>query len=115
MQSDVIIIGGSYSGMAAALQLLAPDARGLGIGAGLPRNRFASHSHGFSYQHGLEPAEIAKRSREQLSRYETLAWHDGTAEQVEGSRRAFGVLLTEGRSAEGRLFRYRGFTCAASA
>ncbi|GLS41996.1 hypothetical protein GCM10010869_75940 [Mesorhizobium tianshanense] len=41
--------------------------------AGLPRNRFACHSHDFLSQDGVDPAEIAKPSREQLSRYETLA------------------------------------------
>ncbi|SJM34239.1 hypothetical protein BQ8482_40021 [Mesorhizobium delmotii] len=44
----------------------------------LRRNRFANHSHGFLSQDG--GAEIAKRSREQLSRYEKLTWYDGTAD-----------------------------------
>lgn len=102
MQYDVIVIGGSYSGMAAALQLLRARRQVLVIDAGQRRNRYASHSHGFLSQDGVDPAEIAERAHAQLSRYQTLAWHDGTASRVEGSRDAFGVALADGRCAEGR-------------
>ena len=102
MLYDVIVIGGSYAGMAAALQLLRARRSVLVIDAGLRRNRFASHSHGFLSQDGVDPAEIASRSREQLSRYETLTWHDATAERVEGRRDAFSVSLADGRHADGR-------------
>lgn len=44
---DVIVIGGSYAGMAAALQLARARRKVLVIDAGHRRNRFASHSHGF--------------------------------------------------------------------
>ncbi|MDI4667252.1 FAD-binding protein, partial [Xanthobacter autotrophicus] len=46
MQHDVIVIGGSYSGMAAALQLVRARRSVRVIDAGERRNRFASHSHG---------------------------------------------------------------------
>ncbi|RWB98678.1 MAG: hypothetical protein EOQ57_20915 [Mesorhizobium sp.] len=51
---------------------------------------------------GADPDEIAKQSREQLSLYDTLTWYDGTAERIEASRDAFGAVLADGRSAEGR-------------
>lgn len=41
---DVIVIGGSYAGMAAALQLARARRKVLVIDAGQRRNRFASHS-----------------------------------------------------------------------
>ena len=47
MKTDVIIIGGSYAGISAALQLARARRRITVIDAGLRRNRFASHSHGF--------------------------------------------------------------------
>jgi thioredoxin reductase len=47
MKYDVIIIGGSYAGMAAALQLLRARRSVLVVDAGRRRNRAASHSHGF--------------------------------------------------------------------
>lgn len=102
MLYDVIVVGGSYAGMAAALQLLRARRHVLVIDAGQRRNRFANHSHGFLSQDGVDPSEIAKRSREQLSRYETLAWYEGTAERAGGSRGAFSVVLADGRSSEGR-------------
>ena len=102
MPFDVIIIGGSYAGMAAALQLLRARRQVLVIDAGQRRNRFASHSYGFLTQDGADPAQIAKRAREQLSRYETLNWRDGTVERAEGTRDAFTVTLANGEMAEAR-------------
>lgn len=56
MHYDVIIVGGSYAGMAAALQLVRARRSVLMIDAGERRNRFASHSHGFLGQDGVPPA-----------------------------------------------------------
>ena len=84
MQHDVIAIGGSYAGMAASLQLLRARRSVLVIDAGLRRNRFASHSHGFLGQDGIDPARIASTAREQLEAYPTLTWVEGAAEAVSG-------------------------------
>jgi thioredoxin reductase len=46
MSHDVIIIGGSYAGLAAGLQLARARRRVLVIDAGMRRNRFAGASHG---------------------------------------------------------------------
>src|SRR5437667_11797353 len=43
---DVIIIGGSFAGLAAALQLGRARRKVTVLDTGLPRNRFAGHSHG---------------------------------------------------------------------
>ena len=59
MHHDVIVIGGSYAGMAATLQLVRARRSVLVIDAGERRNRFASHSHGFLGQDGVPPGEIA--------------------------------------------------------
>lgn len=56
---DVIVVGGSYAGMAAALQLLRARRSVTIVDEGLQRNRFASHSHGFLGQDGVDPATIA--------------------------------------------------------
>lgn len=102
MQQDVIIIGGSYAGMAAALQLLRARRRVLIIDEGLRRNRFASHSHGFLGQDGVDPAEIAATARKQLLAYPTLTWIDGRAESVSGKQDAFTVTTKDGATFEGR-------------
>lgn len=91
MNHDVIVIGGSYAGMAAALQLVRARRRVLIIDAGQRRNRTASQSHGFLGQDGVDPAELARRAREQLMAYPTLAWVDGEAMHASGSSDAFRV------------------------
>lgn len=52
MHHDVIVIGGSYAGMAATLQLARARRSVLVIDAAEQRNRFANHSHGFLGQDG---------------------------------------------------------------
>ena len=91
MKHDVIIIGGSYSGMAAALQLLRARRSVLIIDGGKRRNRTASHSHGFLGQDGVDPAALARVAREQLHAYPTLTWLDGEVEQATGTRDDFQV------------------------
>lgn len=49
---DVIIIGGSYAGMATALQLARGRRQVLVLDTGIRRNRFATHSHGLLGQDG---------------------------------------------------------------
>ena len=93
MNYDVIVIGGSYAGMAAALQLLRARRSVLIIDAGLRRNRNASHSHGFLGQDGADPAELARTARAQLMAYPTLTWLEGEAEQATGSTDAFQVTV----------------------
>lgn len=91
MQDDVIIIGGSYAGMAAGLQLLRARRSVLVVDSGLRRNRFASHAHGFLTQDGVDPAEIARVARQQLQAYPTLTWIEGAAATASGEKDAFAV------------------------
>ncbi|KQZ15050.1 MULTISPECIES: NAD(P)/FAD-dependent oxidoreductase [unclassified Mesorhizobium] len=102
MQHDVIIIGGSYAGMAAALQLLRARRSVLVIDAGQRRNRFASHSYGFLGQDGVDPAVLAAKAREQLLAYPTLTWIDGRAETARGDKDAFVVGIEDGDEHGGR-------------
>jgi thioredoxin reductase len=102
MQFDVIAIGGSYAGMAAALQLVRARRSVLVIDAGERRNRFASHSHGFLGQDGVDPAEIAANARRQLEAYPTLFWLEGRAEAISGQADGFTVTDANGDSHQGR-------------
>lgn len=76
---DAIIIGGSYAGLAAGLQLARARRRLLVVDAGERRNRFASHSHGFLTRDGESAAEIARIARTQLLAYPTVTWLDARA------------------------------------
>ncbi|WP_151719020.1 NAD(P)/FAD-dependent oxidoreductase [Gemmobacter serpentinus] len=99
---DVIVIGGSYAGMAAALQLARARRKVLLIDAGQRRNRFASHAHGFLGQDGVPPARIWEQAQAQLLAYPTIGWQSGSALTIRGGKDDFHVDLAEGGSAQGR-------------
>lgn len=79
---DAIVVGGSYAGMSAALQLARARRNVLVIDAGQRRNRFAAHSHGFLTQDGIDPAVIAATGREQLVAYPSVTWLDAKADHA---------------------------------
>lgn len=99
---DVIVIGGSYAGMAAALQLVRARRKVLVIDAGQRRNRFARHSHGFLGQDGIDPAQIWAGARQQLLTYPSMRWVEGTASGIAGQRDEFRVILDSGEAFSGR-------------
>ncbi len=79
---DVIIVGGSYAGLSAAMQLGRARRKVLIIDEGLRRNRFASHSHGFLTQDGVDPAMIAANARAQVLKYPTVQWVSARADSA---------------------------------
>jgi len=102
MSLDAVIIGGSYAGMAAGLQLARARRKILLIDAGQPRNRFASHSHGFLTQDGAPPAEISAEALSQLMEYPTVEWRTGWVEAVTGEVDNFLVALADGSTYQAR-------------
>lgn len=83
MLHDVIIVGGSYAGLSAGLQLARARRKVLMIDAGQRRNRFAATSHGFLGQDGQAPGVIAAEGRSQLMEYPTVTWvQDSVLEAV---------------------------------
>src|SRR5690348_369664 len=66
MVHDVIVVGGSYAGLAAALQLGRARRTVLVLDAGQRRNRFVGHSHGFLSQDGVPPGEIAAKGKAEV-------------------------------------------------
>ena len=73
---DVIIIGGSFAGLAAALQLGRARRKVTVLDTGLPRNRFAGHSHGLLGHDHKPPLDILAEARQQLARYPTPTRRD---------------------------------------
>jgi thioredoxin reductase len=69
---EVIIIGGSYSGLSAAMSLGRASRKVLIIDSGLPCNRHTPHSHNFITHDGETPAAIAAKAREQVLAYPTI-------------------------------------------
>ncbi|MDO9357124.1 MAG: FAD-binding protein, partial [Solirubrobacteraceae bacterium] len=76
---DAIVVGGSYAGLAAALQLSRERRRIEVVDAGQRRNRFAATSHGFLGQDGRAPGAIVAAARAQLLAYPNVHWVEGTA------------------------------------
>lgn len=101
MQYDVIIIGGSFAGLSAAMQLARARRKVLLIDAARPRNRFAAHAYGFLGQDGVPPQEIVARAREQLARYPSVAFEDGEAVQAALRDGSFEVVLAGGQAVRG--------------
>lgn len=79
---DVIIIGGSYAGLAAAMPLARARRKVLVIDAGERRNRFASSSHGFLGQDGRAPGAIAAAGKAEVLAYPTVTWIEGLATEA---------------------------------
>lgn len=99
---DVIVIGGSYAGTAAALQLARGRRAVLVIDAGERRNRFARSSHGFLTRDGAPPDEIAAIARAQLLAYPSVTWIEGEATAAAGQADAFTVSIRSGEGHRGR-------------
>lgn len=76
---DVIIIGGSYAGLSAAMALGRSLRKVLIIDSGFPCNRQTPHSHNFITQDGEKPKVIADKAKIQVLKYETVKFHKGLA------------------------------------
>lgn len=79
MTYDVIVIGGSFAGLSAAMQLARARRRVCVVDAGAPRNRFAAASHGFFGQDGVPPLAMIEQARAKLLAYPTVTFLQGTA------------------------------------
>lgn len=91
-QYDVIIVGGSYSGLSAAMALGRLLKSVLIIDSGLPCNKQTPHSHNFITQDGQTPLAIASKAKEQVLAYETVSFYQGLA--VSGKKTLNGFEIT---------------------
>jgi thioredoxin reductase len=102
MSHDVIVIGGSFAGLSAALQLARARRRLLVVDAGRPRNRFARASHGFLGQDGRAPAAIVESARTQVLAYPTAEFIAGEATEARQCDGEFEVALASGATHHAR-------------
>ncbi len=93
LKYDVFIIGGSYSGLSAAMSLGRSLRKVLVIDSGKTCNRFTPHSHNFLTQDGKIPTEISNIARHQVSKYNTVDFHNEKIEQVEQIDNGFQITL----------------------
>ena len=102
MTHDVIIVGGSFAGLSAAMQLARARRSIMLVDAGKPRNRFAEASHGFLGQDGVAPADIMRLGLRQLSAYPTVSFFHGEATSAAAEDGAFRLALSDGSEAGAR-------------
>ncbi len=89
---EVIIIGGSYAGLSAAMALGRSSRSVLIIDSGLPCNRQAPHSRNFITQDGENPGIIAKKAKAQVLNYSTVRFLDDLV--LEGKKTGNGFTIT---------------------
>jgi thioredoxin reductase len=88
---DVIIIGGSYAGLSAALQLGRARRSVLILDAGQRRNRFAAHSHGFLGRDGASPLAITAEGKAQVLAYPTVSFREAMVREARATDAGFTV------------------------
>lgn len=93
---DVIIVGGSYSGLAAAMALGRALKKVLIIDSGKPCNAQTPHSHNFLTQDGNAPAEIAFLGKQQVEKYDTVTFLNGLATNGLKIENGFEIHVTSG-------------------
>jgi thioredoxin reductase len=93
---DVIIVGGSYSGLAAGMALGRALRQVLIIDSGKPCNRQTPYSHNFITQDGKTPAEIAKIAWQQVEKYDTVRFFNGLAIKGTKTENGFEIQVSAG-------------------
>lgn len=88
---EVIIIGGSYAGLSAAMALGRSLRNVLVIDSGKPCNERTPHSHNFITHDGHTPRAISTAAREQVLKYDTVKFYKGLA--INGTKLENGVEI----------------------
>jgi len=99
---DVVVIGGSYAGLSAALALGRAIRRVLVLDSGQPCNRQTPHSHNFLTRDGSTPAELAAIARAQVLAYPTVQHRAEAATGVQGTDNQFQVTTASGTAVSAR-------------
>lgn len=100
MRHDAIVIGGSFAGLSAATYIARGRRRVCVLDTGLPRNRFAAHSHGFLTHDGSDPRALLAAARAQVAAYPTVTFVDGQAIEAAPDDGGFTVRLSTGETME---------------
>jgi thioredoxin reductase len=90
---DVLIIGGSFAGLTAALQLARASRSVTIVDASKPRNRLSPAAHGVAGWDGVPPGRILARFREDLAPYPDVQIRTGSVTQVTGVADSFAVAV----------------------
>ncbi len=89
---DVVIVGGSFAGLSAALSLGRSSRRVLVIDNGNPCNRNTPNAHNFLTNDGSRPCDITERAKAQLLQYPTVTFLEGTVTDVSPVGKRFEII-----------------------
>src|SRR5436853_4995421 len=92
---DVVIVGGGFAGLSAALLLGRSRRRVLVSDTGKTRNAVAQESHGFFTRDGATPAELVRIGREQLRPYETVELCSVGVKSAKAHSKGFEITLDD--------------------
>ena len=106
---DVIIIGGSYSGLSAGLVLGRALRHVLIIDSGKPCNIQTPHSHNFITQDGKTPKEISTVAKLQVENYKSVKFYNGLA--TSGTKIDIGFEVKT-KAGDRFQFERQGYFCA---
>lgn len=86
---DVLIVGGSYAGLSAAMALGRALRPVLVVDSGRPCNQQTPHSHNLLTQDGATPAHLAATAKAQVLAYPTVRFQADTVTRVEATATGF--------------------------
>lgn len=95
---DVIIIGGSYAGLSAAMALGRSLRQVLIIDGGLPCNKPTPKSHNFITQDGSNPKDITELAKKQVLKYNTVKFIEDFAISGVKSNNNFMISTNSGKT-----------------
>ncbi|MBY5934957.1 NAD(P)/FAD-dependent oxidoreductase [Tateyamaria omphalii] len=99
---DVVIVGGSFGGLSAALQLGRASRTVAVVDAGAPRNRASEAAHGVPGWDGKPPGDILAAFKADVQRYPSVTRCDGEVVSVGGDRDNFEITLASGETIPAR-------------
>ncbi len=78
---DVIVIGGSFSGLSASLGLARALFKVLVIDSGEKCNKNVIEAHNFLTYDGAAPADLYAQAKEEVSKYKSVEWESRISSQ----------------------------------
>ena len=95
---DVLIIGGGPAGLSAAMALGRMRRTALVCDDGQPRNAASNHANNLPGFDGVHPAAWRAQVRKDLSKYETIAFFEGTVRSIRREENLFAAELASGET-----------------
>lgn len=95
---EVIIVGGSYSGLAAAMALGRSLRSTLIIDGGEPCNRYARHAQNLITRDGTPPAKIAAIAKKQVLAYPSVTFQKDIVIKAGRTAKGFSVTCQSGKT-----------------